>query len=96
MKEVEHEIQLLLESSLLNIALYRQSIIEANEVKKKLQWLLEQGVIGPNMSPCGSPIIMVPKKEERWRMYIDYFSPNKITIKNIYPLSRIDDLLDQL
>jgi hypothetical protein len=57
---------------------------------------LEKGVIIPNTSPCGSPIIMVPKKDGRWRMCIDYRSLNKITIKNIYPFPRIYEFLYQL
>jgi hypothetical protein len=65
-------------------------------VKKQLQQLLEQGVIRPSTSPCGSPIIIVPKKDGTWRMCIDYRALNKITLKNQYPLPRIDDLLDQL
>jgi hypothetical protein len=70
--------------------------LEENEVKKQLQQLLEQGVIRPSTSPCGSPIIIVPKKDGTWRMCIDYRALNKITLKNRYPLPRIDDLLDQL
>jgi hypothetical protein len=65
-REVEHEIQLLLDSPLLNIGFYRQSILEANEVKKQLQQLLEQGVIRPSTSPFGSPIIIVSKKDGTW------------------------------
>jgi hypothetical protein len=65
-------------------------------VKKQLQQLLEQGVIRPSTSPCGSPIIIVPKKDGTWRMCINYRALNKITLKNQYPLPRIDDLLDQL
>jgi hypothetical protein len=70
--------------------------MEVNEIKKQLQQLLEQGVIRPSTSPCGSPIIIVPKKDGTWRMCIDYRALNKITLKNQYPLPRIDDLLDQL
>jgi len=95
-REVEHEIQLLPESPLSNIGLYRESVLEADEVKKQLQQLLEQGVIRPSTSPCGSPIIIVPKKDGTWQMCIDYRALNKITLKNRYPLPRIDDLLDQL
>jgi hypothetical protein len=57
---------------------------------------LDQGVIRPSSSPCGSPIVMVPKKYGTWRMCVDYRALNKITVKNRYPLPRIDDLLDQL
>jgi hypothetical protein len=57
---------------------------------------LDQGVIKPNSSPCGSPIMMVPKKDGTWRMCVNYRALNKITVKNQYPPPRIDDLLDQL
>ena len=52
--------------------------------------------ITPITSPCGSPIVLVRKKDGSCRMCIDYIALNKITIKNRYPLPRIDDLLDQL
>ena len=53
-------------------------------------------MIRPSTSPCGSPIILVLKKDQTWRMCIDYRSLNKITINNRYPLPQIDDVLDQL
>src|SRR5271168_637745 len=58
--------------------------------------MLEKGFIRPGTSPCGSPIVLVRKKDGLWRMCIDYQALNKITIRNCYPLPRIDDLLDQL
>jgi hypothetical protein len=47
-------------------------------------------------SPCGSPIVLVPKKDGTWSMCVDFNALNKITIKNHHPLPIIDDLLDQL
>jgi hypothetical protein len=76
--------------------MYKMSVVEMKEVKKQVQGLLYQGVISPNSSPCGSPIMMVPKKYGTWRMCVDYRALNKITVKNRYPLPHIDDLLDQL
>jgi len=76
--------------------MYRLSALENAEIKKQVQELLEKGFIKPSTSPCGSPIILVRKKDDLWRMCIDYQALNKITIKNCYPLPRIDDLLDQL
>jgi hypothetical protein len=95
-RDVEHKIQLLPNSPILNIGLYRQSILEASKVKKKLQHLLDQGVTRLSTSPCGSLIIIVPKKDWTWRMCIDYRALNKITLKNRYPLPRINDFLDQI
>ena len=66
------------------------------EIKKQVQDLLDQGAIRPSTSPCGSLIVSVPKKDDTWRMCIDYRALNKITVKNIYPLPRIDDLIYQL
>jgi hypothetical protein len=66
------------------------------EIKKQVQDLLDQGVIRPSSSPCGSLIVMVTKKDDTWRMCVNYRALNKITVKNRYPHPRIDDLLDQL
>lgn len=94
-RDVENIMQLFRGSLLLNIGMYRQSVLEANEVKKQLHQLLEQSVIQPRTSPCGSPIIIVPKKDQTWRMCIDYMELKKITLKNRYTMPRIDDLFDQ-
>jgi len=79
--EVEHKTWFFPESLLPNITLYRKSINEAYKINRQLKQLLEQGVIRPSTSPCDSPIIMVPKKDGRWIMCIDYHSLNKITVK---------------
>ena len=76
--------------------MYRLSTVEMAEIKKQVQDLLDQGVIRPSSSPCGSPIVLVMKKDGTWRMCVDYRDLNKITIKNRYPLPRIDYLLDRL
>ena len=93
-REVEHDIQLFLDSPLPNIGFYIQSVIEVIVVKKQLQQLLKQGVIRPSTSPCGSPIIIVPKKDGTWWMCIDYKELNKIMLENRLPLPKIDDILD--
>jgi hypothetical protein len=76
--------------------MYRASMIEREDIKKQVQELLDKGIIRPSSSPCGSSIVLVPKKDGTWRMCIDFQALNKITVKNQYPLPRIDDLLDQL
>ena len=66
------------------------------ELKEQLKYLLDKGFIRPSISPWGAPILFVKKKDGSLRMCIDYRQLNKVTIKNKYPIPRIDDLFDQL
>lgn len=75
---------------------YRMAPKELQELKVQLQELLDLGFIQPSVSPWGAPVLFVKKKDETLRMCIDYRELNKLTIKNRYPLPRIDDLFDQL
>ncbi|XP_063942643.1 uncharacterized protein LOC135150309 [Daucus carota subsp. sativus] len=75
---------------------YRMAPVEMKELAKQLQELLEKGVIRPSVSPWGAPVLFVKKKDGSMRLCIDYRELNKLTIKNKYPLPRIDDLFDQL
>lgn len=74
--------------------MYRMSIMESMEIKNEIQELLNKGIIHPSTSPCGSPIVLVAKKDGIWRMCVDFCALNKIMVKSCYPLPRIDDLLD--
>jgi hypothetical protein len=75
---------------------YWLSPVEQAEVKSKLTDLLEKGLVEPSTSPYGAPILFVGKKDGSLRMVHDYRYLNKITIKNRYPLPRIDDLFDSI
>ncbi|GJU76107.1 putative nucleotidyltransferase, ribonuclease H [Tanacetum coccineum] len=75
---------------------YRLAPSEMKELSKQLQELSEKGFIRPSSSPWGAPVLFVKKKDGSFRMCIDYRELNKLTIKNRYPLPRIDDLFDQL
>jgi hypothetical protein len=75
---------------------YRMTANQLAELKEQLQELLHKGYIRPSASPWGAPVIFVPKKDSTQRMCVDYSSLNEVTIKNKYPLPRIDDLFDQL
>ncbi|KAD2804832.1 hypothetical protein E3N88_38209 [Mikania micrantha] len=66
------------------------------ELSSQLQELLDKGFIRPSYSPWGAPVLFVKNKDGSFRMCIDYRELNKLTIKNRYPLPRIDDLFDQL
>jgi hypothetical protein len=75
---------------------YRMPPAELAELKKQLQELLDKGFIRPSTSPWGCPALFVKKKDESLRLCVDYRPLNVITIKNKYPLPRIDVLFDQL
>ena len=66
------------------------------ELKDQIQDLLDKGYIRPSTSPWGALVIFVPKKDGGTRMCVDYHALNEVTIKNKYPLPRIEDLFDQL
>ena len=69
---------------------------ELEELKKQLQELLDKGLIQPSVSPWGAPVLFVKKKDGSLRLCMDYRELNRVTVKNKYPLPRIDDLFDQL
>ena len=75
---------------------YRMAANELAEVKKQVDEQLQKGYIRPSTSPWGAPVIFVEKKDKTKRMCVDYRALNEVTIKNKYPLPRIDDLFDQL
>jgi len=83
-------------TSLISIAPYRMSASELGELKKKLEELLEKQFIRSSVSLWGALVLLVKKKDGSMRLCVDYRQLNKVTIKNRYPLPRIDDLMDQL
>jgi hypothetical protein len=95
-RAVDHEIQLEPSHTPPSRPTYRLSPPEMDELKKQLAELTEQGFIRPSVSPYGAPILFVRKKDGTLRMCVDYRALNKLTIKNKYPLPRIDELLDRL
>ena len=75
---------------------YRMSPLELQEVQRQLEEYLERGWIRPSTSPFGAPILFARKKDGTLRMCVDYRALNDLSVKNRYPLPRIDELLDQL
>jgi hypothetical protein len=65
-------------------------------LKNQMKEMLEKDYIHPSSSPWGAPMIFIIKKDGTQRMCVDYRALNEVTIKNKYPLPRIDDLFDQL
>ncbi|GJZ49126.1 putative reverse transcriptase domain-containing protein [Tanacetum coccineum] len=94
--EVEFQIDLIPGATPVGRAPYRLAPLEMQELSNLLQELVDRGFIRPSTSPWGAPVLFVKKKDGSFRMCIDYQELNKLTIKNRYPLPRIDDLFDQL
>ena len=72
------------------------ALVESYELKVQIQELLDKGFIRLSTSPRGTPILFAKKKDKTLQLCIDYRQLNRVTIKNQYPLPRIDDLFDQL
>ncbi|KAI3828867.1 hypothetical protein L1987_02977 [Smallanthus sonchifolius] len=95
-RQVEFRIDLVPGANPVAKAPYRLAPSEMQELASQLQELADKGFIRPSHSPWGAPVLFVKKKDGSFRMCIDYRELNKLTIKNRYPLPRIDDLFDQL
>jgi hypothetical protein len=95
-RELEFKIDLIPGAKPIAKTPYRLASAKMKEMMKLLEELLEKGFIRPSASPWGAPVLFVKKKDGTMRMCIDYRELNKVTIKNKYPLPRIDDLFDQL
>ena len=95
-REIEFAIVLIPGTEPIHKAPYRMAPVELQELKTQLRDLEEKGFIRPSVSPWGAPVLFVKKKDGSLRLCTDYRELNKVTIKNKYPLPRIDDLFDQL
>ncbi|GKD53608.1 putative reverse transcriptase domain-containing protein [Tanacetum coccineum] len=95
-RQVEFQIDLVPGVAPVARAPYRLAPSEMKELAEQLQELSDKGFIRPSSSPWGAPVLFVKKKDGSFRMCIDYRELNKLTVKNRYPLPRIDDLFDQL
>ncbi|GJT26640.1 putative reverse transcriptase domain-containing protein [Tanacetum coccineum] len=95
-RQVEFQIDLIPGAAPVAQAPYRLAPSEMKELSEQLKELSDKGFIRPSSSPWGAPVLFVKKKDGSFRMCIDYRELNKLTVKNRYPLPRIDDLFDQL
>jgi hypothetical protein len=95
-RDVDHRIELEPGQQPPSRPTYRMSQPELDELNRQLTELMSKGHIQESKSPYGAPVLFVKKKDGTMRMCVDYRALNKITIKNKYPLPRIDELLDRL
>ena len=90
-RETDFPIDLVPGTTPISLPPYRRAPAELKELKAQLQELVNGGFIRPNISPWGAPVLFGKKKDGTWRLCVDYRQLNKVTIRNKYPLSRIDD-----
>ncbi|GJV86410.1 putative reverse transcriptase domain-containing protein [Tanacetum coccineum] len=95
-REIEFRIKLILGATPVAKSPYRLAPSELEELLGQLKELQDKGFIRPSSLPWGAPVLFVKKKDGSFRMCIDYRKLNKLTVKNCYPLPRIDDLFDPL
>jgi hypothetical protein len=95
-RDIEFVIELKPETAPIYKTPFRMTTPELAELKEHIRELLEKGFIRPSSSPWGAPVIFVLKKDGTQRLCVDYRALNEVTVKNRYPLPRIDDLFDQL
>ncbi|GJZ66471.1 hypothetical protein Tco_0623167 [Tanacetum coccineum] len=95
-RQVEFQIHLIPGAAPVVRAPYRLALSKIQELSNQLQELVDKGFIRPSSSPWGAPVLFVKKKDRFFKMCIDYKELNKLTVKNRYPLLRIDDLFHQL
>ena len=80
----------------INKSPYSLSKEQLNEQKRQVNYLLDRGLVRPSTSPWGSPVLFAKKKDGTWRMCIDYRALNNVTVRNGYPLPKIQDCLDMI
>ena len=95
-REVDHKIELVAGATPQSRPTFRLSASELAELKSQLEGLVKAGFVQPSKSPYGAPVLFVKKKDGTQRMCVDYRALNNITIKNSYPLPRVDELFDRL
>ena len=95
-RDVDFCIKLHPGTSPISMTLHRMAPYELRELKVQIQELLDKGFIRLGTSPWGDPVLFAKKKDKTLQLCIDYRQLNRVTIKNRYPLLRIDDLFDQL
>jgi len=95
-KGIEHQIDLIPRAHLPNKPAYRCNPVETKELQRQVQELIDRGYVRESMSPCSVPALLVLKKDCSWKMCADSRAINNITIKYMYPIPRLNDMLDEL
>ncbi|GKV06998.1 hypothetical protein SLEP1_g18810 [Rubroshorea leprosula] len=94
-KGIEHQIDFIPGATIPNRPAYRSNPNEVKELQKQVE-IMKKGHVRKSMSPCVVLVLLVPKKDGTWHMCIDCRTVNKITVKYRHPISRLNDMLDEL
>ncbi|GKE55852.1 hypothetical protein Tco_1495037 [Tanacetum coccineum] len=92
----DHRIPLLPSTQPVNIRPYRHPLVQKDAIEAMIKELLESGVIKHSQSYFASPVVVVKKKDNPWRMCVDYRQLNKHTVKHKYPIPMIEELIDEI
>lgn len=95
-RQYDHAIPLKPDAMPFNSRPYRYSPAHKDEIERQIKEMLAAGIITHSVSPYASPVLLVQKKDGSWRFCVNYRRLNEITIKNIFPMPVIDELLDEL
>ncbi|KAA0035415.1 peroxidase 64 [Cucumis melo var. makuwa] len=95
-RSIEHHIHLKKDTNLVNVRSYRYAYHQKEEMEKLVGEMLASGVIRPSMSPYSSPVLLVKKKDGRWRFFVDYLALNNVTVLDKFPILVVEELFDEL
>ena len=93
---IEHQIDFVPGATIPNLLAYRSNPEETKELQRQVEDLMSKEYVRESMSPYAVPVLLVPKKDGTWRMYVDCRAINNITVKYRHPIPRLDDILDEL
>ena len=95
-RELEHQIDLLPESKPVHVKPYKYPHLQKAEIERLVKEMLSNGIIRDSKSSFSSPVLLVKKKDDSWRFCIDYRALNKLTIRDLYPMPTMEEILDDL